>query len=46
MFIASTIVLVVVHRRQEPPAERYLPPTPWRSYLANLLGRGPRAAGA
>lgn len=45
MFIASAAVLYVVHRRQEPSVEAYLPPTPWRTYVAGLLRPGRAASG-
>jgi phosphatidylglycerol:prolipoprotein diacylglycerol transferase len=44
MFIASVAVLYTVHRRREPPVERYFPATPWRTYVAGLFRSGPRAS--
>lgn len=44
MFIASAAVLYIVHRRREPPIERYLPPTPWRTYVAEFFSLRPRAS--
>lgn len=37
MFCAGVTVLYAVHRRREPPPDRYLQPTPWRTHIADVF---------
>lgn len=45
MFMVGVTVLYVVHRRKS-PAETYLQPTSWRTYIADVFRFRPRASSA